>query len=61
MYSISALSKSSSGGVIKRTLNGIDSRITLRMCSPTDASFSRSDGCEVERWKNVEPLLSQVT
>jgi hypothetical protein len=26
-----------------------------------DASFSRSDGCEVERWKTVEPLLSQVT
>ena len=26
-----------------------------------DASFSRSDGCEIERWAKVEPLLSQVT
>ncbi len=25
-----------------------------------DAKFSRSDGCEVERWKRVEPLLAEV-
>src|SRR5262245_61718226 len=25
-----------------------------------DASFSRNDGCEIERWAKVEPLLSQV-
>jgi hypothetical protein len=25
-----------------------------------DATFSRSDGCEIERWKRVEPLLAQV-
>ena len=25
-----------------------------------DASFSRRDGCEIERWARVEPLLSQV-
>ena len=28
--------------------------------NPVDAQFSRSDGCEIERWANVEPLLSQV-
>jgi hypothetical protein len=26
-----------------------------------DATFSRSDGCEIDRWKNVEPLLAHVT
>ena len=25
-----------------------------------NASFSRSDGCEIERWAKVEPLLSHV-
>ena len=25
-----------------------------------DAQFSRNDGCEIERWAKVEPLLSQV-
>jgi hypothetical protein len=25
-----------------------------------DASFSRQDGCEVERWARVEPLLAEV-
>jgi hypothetical protein len=25
-----------------------------------DSKFSRTDGCEIERWANVEPLLSQV-
>ena len=25
-----------------------------------DATFSRSDGCEIERWKRVEPLLAEV-
>ena len=25
-----------------------------------DARFSRSDGCEIERWARVEPLLAQV-
>jgi hypothetical protein len=35
---------------VKGTLHG----------EPVDATFSRSDGCEVERWKAVEPLLSQV-
>src|SRR3954447_21888771 len=25
-----------------------------------DASFSRRNGCEIERWAKVEPLLSQV-
>ena len=27
---------------------------------PVDAKFSRSDGCEIERWKRVEPLLAEV-
>jgi len=27
---------------------------------PVDATFSRSDGCEVERWKRVEALLAEV-
>jgi hypothetical protein len=27
---------------------------------PVDASFNRTDGCEIERWAKVEPLLSQV-
>ncbi len=25
-----------------------------------NATFSRSDGCEIERWKRVEPLLAEV-
>ncbi|HEX6023488.1 MAG TPA: hypothetical protein VFZ00_15950 [Solirubrobacter sp.] len=25
-----------------------------------DATFSRSDGCEIERWKRVQPLLDEV-
>ena len=25
-----------------------------------DASFSRSDGCEIARWDKVKPLLDQV-
>jgi hypothetical protein len=25
-----------------------------------DASFSRKDGCEIERWARVDPLLAQV-
>lgn len=25
-----------------------------------DATFSRSDGCEIERWKRVEALLAEV-
>jgi hypothetical protein len=25
-----------------------------------DAKFSRTDGCQIERWARVEPLLSQV-
>jgi hypothetical protein len=25
-----------------------------------DASFSRTDGCEIERWQTVEPLLQHV-
>ena len=28
--------------------------------NPVDASFSRADGCEIERWARVEPLLSHV-
>jgi hypothetical protein len=28
---------------------------------PVDASFSRSDGCEIARWDKVKPLLDQVT
>jgi hypothetical protein len=35
---------------IKGTIRGDD----------VDAAFSRSDGCELERWANVEPLLSHV-
>ena len=27
---------------------------------PVDAQFSRSDGCEVNRWKRVEALLAEV-
>jgi outer membrane lipoprotein SlyB len=25
-----------------------------------EASFSRTDGCEISRWKRVEPLLAEV-
>ena len=28
--------------------------------TPVDATFSRTDGCEIERWARVEPLLAQV-
>ena len=28
--------------------------------SAVDARFSRRDGCEVQRWKRVEPLLAEV-
>ncbi|MBE2318474.1 hypothetical protein DVA67_021005 [Solirubrobacter sp. CPCC 204708] len=27
---------------------------------PVDASFARSDGCEISRWEKVAPLLDQV-
>lgn len=27
---------------------------------PVDATFSRSDGCEIARWDKVKPLLDQV-
>jgi hypothetical protein len=27
---------------------------------PVDATFSRSDGCEIERWERVEALLAEV-
>jgi hypothetical protein len=42
------------GGPETATLKG-----TIRG-NEVDAKFSRSDGCEIERWANVEPLLSQV-
>ena len=35
---------------IKGTIRGED----------VDATFSRSDGCEIERWESVEPLLAEV-
>ena len=35
---------------IKGTIRGQD----------VDASFSRSDGCEIARWDKVKPLLDQV-
>jgi hypothetical protein len=25
-----------------------------------DATFKRTDGCEITRWKKVEPLLDEV-
>jgi hypothetical protein len=28
--------------------------------SAVDAKFSRRDGCEVQRWKRVQPLLAEV-
>jgi hypothetical protein len=28
--------------------------------SAVNAKFSRSDGCEVQRWKRVQPLLAEV-
>jgi hypothetical protein len=36
---------------IKGTLHG----------EPVDATFSRTDGCEIERWQRVAPLLAHVT
>jgi hypothetical protein len=35
---------------IKGTLNG----------EPVDATFKRTDGCEIKRWDTVSPLLDQV-
>jgi hypothetical protein len=35
---------------IKGTLNG----------EPVDATFKRSDGCEIKRWDTVSPLLDEV-
>jgi hypothetical protein len=35
---------------IKGTLNG----------EPVDATFSRTDGCEIKRWDTVAPLLDEV-
>jgi hypothetical protein len=42
------------GGPETATITG-----TLRGDS-VDARFSRSDGCEIQRWKQVEPLLAEV-
>ena len=42
------------GGPETATIKG-----TLRG-EPVDASFSRSDGCEIARWDKVKPLLDQV-
>jgi hypothetical protein len=42
------------GGPERATIRG-----TLRG-EPVDASFSRSDGCEIDRWDKVKPLLSHV-
>ncbi|MDA0178973.1 hypothetical protein OJ997_01605 [Solirubrobacter phytolaccae] len=42
------------GGPETATIKG-----TLRG-EPVDASFSRSDGCEVARWDRVKPLLAHV-
>jgi hypothetical protein len=28
--------------------------------NPVDATFKRSDGCEIERWDRVKPLLAEV-
>lgn len=42
------------GGPETATIKG-----TLRG-EPVDASFSRSDGCEIARWDKVSPLLNQV-
>lgn len=27
---------------------------------PVDARFSRTDGCEIDRWENLEPVLPSV-
>jgi hypothetical protein len=35
---------------IKGTLNG----------EPVDATFKRSDGCEIKRWQTASPLLDEV-
>jgi hypothetical protein len=35
---------------IKGTLNG----------EPVDATFSRTNGCEIKRWETVAPLLDEV-
>jgi hypothetical protein len=42
------------GGPETATITG-----TLRG-SAVDAKFSRSDGCEIQRWKRVQPLLAEV-
>jgi len=42
------------GGPETATIKG-----TLRG-EPVDASFSRSDGCEVARWDKLKPLFDQV-
>ncbi len=43
-----------SGGPETATIKG-----TLRG-EPIDASFSRSDGCEIARWDKLKPLFDQV-
>jgi hypothetical protein len=42
------------GGPETATIKG-----TLRG-DPVNASFSRTDGCQISRWKRVEALLSEV-
>jgi hypothetical protein len=42
------------GGPETATIKG-----TLRG-EPVEASFARSDGCEIARWDKVKPLLDQV-
>jgi len=42
------------GGPETATIKG-----TLRG-EPVDASFSRSDGCEIARWDKLKPLFDQV-
>ena len=42
------------GGPEEATIKG-----TIRG-NPVDATFSRSDGCEISRWEGVAPLLAEV-
>ena len=42
------------GGPEEATIKG-----TIRG-NPVDATFSRSDGCEISRWERVAPLLAEV-
>ena len=42
------------GGPEEATIKG-----TIRG-NPVDATFSRTDGCEIARWESVEALLSEV-